>query len=117
MKNKKRTYTIALALAVLFGAAKTPLAQEVVTDNEAGVGARAMGMGGAQIGAVDDVTAVIHNPAALARLKSLEVQLGLDLWKRQIDTRLQSARGSGDASANTDFSGLGTLGIAYPVPT
>jgi len=119
MKKHILRYSIvpALALAVLIGAAEAPYAQEAVAGNETGVGARAMGMGEAQIGAVNDVTAVIHNPAALARLKNIEVQLGLDLWKRRIDTRLRSARGNGDASANTDFSGLGTLGVAYPVPT
>ena len=40
-------------------------AQEVVTDNAITVGARSLGMGGAQIAAVEDVTAVIHNPERL----------------------------------------------------
>ncbi len=117
MKMTIHRFRAALVLTALIGGSPV-VAQEVVTENDAGVGARAMGMGGAQIGAVNDVTAVLYNPAALTRLDRLEVQLGLDLWKRQIDTRLRSsAQGIGRASANTDFSGLGTLGIAYPVPT
>ena len=76
-------------------------AQEVVVDNDTGVGARAMGMGGAQIAAVEDVTAVIHNPAALARIQDLEVQLGLNMMKRQIDTSLKSTTGTGKESSIT----------------
>lgn len=118
---KRMNHTLASAViaatAVLFGTASMPLAQEVVTDNDSGVGARAMGMGGAQIGAVNDMTAIVSNPAALARLKRPEIQLGLNLWKRDIDTSLRSAQGTGKVSSSTDFSGLGTIGGAYPVPT
>ncbi len=119
MKSILHRFTTAViaATAVLIGAATVPLAQEVVSDNDTGVGARAMGMGGAQIAAANDVTAIASNPAALARLKRPEVQVGLNLWKRTLDTRLQSSRGIGHASESTDYSGLGTIGGAYPVPT
>lgn len=118
MKSILHKFTTAAiaATAVLIGAATVPFAQEVVSDNDAGVGARAMGMGGAQIAAANDVTAIVSNPAALARLKQVEVQMGLNLWKRKIETNLQSSRGIGRASENTDFSGLGTIAGAYPVP-
>lgn len=108
---------LSVALAVQLGMGTSPSAQEVVTDNDTGVGARAMGMGGAQAAAVNDITAVIHNPAALARITSFEAQFGLDLWKRKVNTALASSRGPGKTTSNTDFSGIGTLGFAYPVPT
>ena len=119
MKNILHRFTISIfaASAVLIGAASVPLAQEVVSDNNTGIGARAMGMGGAQIAAANDVTAIVSNPAALARVKQVEVQLGLNLWKRKMETRLESSRGTGTVSESTDFSGLGTVGGAYPVPT
>jgi len=110
---------IFLALAALLpaGPAVRAFAQEVVTDNNIGVGARAMGMGGAQIGASEDVSAVIYNPAALTRIKLMQFQLGLDFLNKKVDTSLRSSKGVGDDGATTDFSGLGTIGLAYPIPT
>lgn len=40
---------------------------------ETGVGARPLGMGGAYVAAVEDVTAIYWNPAGLASLKTLQV--------------------------------------------
>lgn len=116
MNKMTRTYT-ALIVAAFLGTAGTSFAQEAVTENDIGVGARAMGMGGAQIGAANDVSAIIYNPAALARLDRIEAQFGLDLVKRQIDTKLRSTSGTGITSASNDFSGLGTIAVAYPVKT
>jgi len=101
----------------LGGAARDAGAQEVVVENNVGVGARSMGMGGTGIAAADGLTALIYNPAALARVKRLEVQFGLDFLRRGIDTRLKSSTGTGKASETTDYTGLGTIGFAYPVPT
>lgn len=93
-------------------------AQEVVVDNESGVGARAMGMGGTGIAAVNDLTAVVYNPAALARLTNIAGYLGVNVLKRDIKTTLKSSvEGDGTASSLTDYSGIGGFGIAYPVPT
>lgn len=117
MEKMNRTYTCALVLATLLGAAGTAFSQEAVTVGDLGAGARAMGMGGAQIAAANDVSAVLYNPAALARLERVEAQFGLDLARRQIDTKLSSSKGIGAASGTTDFSGLGTIGIAMPVKT
>jgi len=95
----------------------TSYAQEIVTDNDFVAGARAMGMGGAQIAASQDITAVIHNPAALARLRNIEAQLGFVLLQREVKTNLKSNFVNGYGSTIDNYTGLGTFGVAYPVPT
>jgi long-subunit fatty acid transport protein len=108
---------LAMVLSIPIVPAVQIFAQEVVTDSDIGVGARAVGMGGAQIGASEDVSAVLYNPAALTRLKLLQFQIGLDFLRNKLDTSLHSSKGVGKDGATTDFSGLGTIGLAYPIPT
>ncbi|MFC1693781.1 OmpP1/FadL family transporter [Candidatus Latescibacterota bacterium] len=115
-KTMKRILITAIITA-LFGMVHISHAQEIVTENNIVAGARALGMGGAQIAAAGDATAVIHNPAALARIENLEFQLGLNMLKREIKTNLRSNFAHGSGSASDDFSGLGTIGVAYPVST
>ena len=106
-----------IVMLPLIGLLQSSHAQEIVTGNDIVAGARAMGMGSAQIAASEDVTAVIYNPAALARLSNIEAQLGFVLMKRGIKTSLNSNYVNGSGSAEDNYSGLGTFGIAYPVPT
>ena len=74
-------------------------------------------MGGAQIAGANDVTAVIHNPAALARIDKVQFQFGLNVANTDMSTKLKSTtqNGSGDISDNNTT--FGTFGLAYPVPT
>ena len=51
--------------------------EERAIDNFAGVGVRAMGMGGAFVGVADDFTAMYWNPAGLAQMQRREVQVSL----------------------------------------
>ena len=108
---------IAIVILPLTGMLQPSYAQEVVTENNLVAGVRALGMGGAQIAAVNDVTAVIHNPAALARINNLEVQMGLLMLKRNISTNLSSNFVNGSGRADNSYTGLGTIGLAYPVST
>jgi hypothetical protein len=108
---------LSLALSVPASPAIRAHAQEVSADNDIAIGARAMGMGGTQIAASEDVTAVAYNPAGLTRIKMVDFQLGLNFLKKKLDTSLHSSKGIGNASANSNFSGLGALGVAYPIPT
>lgn len=114
MKAANLTWAVIL-LAVSF--VPTLSAQEVVTGNDVTVGARAQGMGSAQIAASEDVTAVVNNPADLARIRNLEVQLGLLLLEKNVKTDIKSEFMNGSGSATKNFTELGSIGIAYPVLT
>ena len=117
MRTRITAAAIIILLLLMLGLARNIHAQEVVTDNNITAGARAMGMGGAQIAAAEDVTAVIHNPAALARIKTPEFQIGLVNLQRKIETSLSSNFTSGSGRANESYTGLSTLGFAYPILT
>ena len=68
---KNRSSLVAkLGFAAFFLALSAPVAAQYPW-----AGARAMGMGGAEVGAVQDNSAIWSNPAALASLKGLEFQL------------------------------------------
>jgi len=75
MKNKNQAIKYILLLSSWLFISNIGLAQEEVYINEVvagnffGGGARAMAMGGAQIAACDDGTALIYNPAALGRVR------------------------------------------------
>jgi len=117
MTNIRRKAAGIILLAAAIGFPGPVQTQEIVTDNAVTVGARSLGMGGAQIAASEDVTAVINNPAALARIRSFEFHLGVLSIGRKIDSGLRSATANGNGKATEDYLGLGTIGIAYPVPT
>jgi len=80
---------------------------------EFGVGARAMGMGGAFLAVGDDYTASYWNPAALAQIRRFEVLGSLSHLRSQND-----AAGAGLLFEDkTSFTRINALGFAYPVPT
>ena len=86
--------------------------EERAVDNFAGVGVRAMGMGGAYVGVADDFTAVYWNPAGLVQMETREVHVGFLHNGISNDARLNGTSSSADLS-NTRF---GSLGIVYPYP-
>ncbi len=77
-----------------------------------GVGARAVGMGGAYTGVANDYSALFWNPAGLAQLESGEFSLGL--------SHVNYKDRSGYFSALNDFSNnatnLNAVGLVFPVP-
>lgn len=119
MMTRSRKLTLALIVSFCLLMAKATSAQEEVYINEVvagnffGVGARAMAMGGAQIAACDDGTALVYNPAALVRIKRIEVLTSLSHQKMTTETLFRSALQERSAS-NTRFSGAG---LVLPVPT
>jgi len=113
----KTTHALILTAGILAFLALPASGQEVLSDNNIVAGARALGMGGAQIGAVNDITATIHNPAALTRIDMLHAQLGLAMVPRDITTRLSSPTATGRGSYEDRSVSVGSIGVAYPVPT
>ena len=72
--------------------------EERAIDNFAGVGVRAMGMGGAFVGVSDASTAAYWNPAGLAQIDRREVHVSLlrnSLILRP-DSRVQNTSGGGN---------------------
>ena len=86
--------------------------EERAIDNFAGVGVRAMGMGGAFVGVADDYTAVYWNPAGLAQIDRREVHVGL-LRNSRENTATFNGTSAGSELSNTRF---GSLGFVYPYP-
>ena len=76
-----------------------------------GVGARALGMGGAYTGVANDFSAVFWNPAGLAQMENGEFSLGLShLAFSDKSTYIGTTR-----SFTNNATQLNALGIAFPV--
>ncbi len=101
--------TIAL-LCVWVGGAVAQ--EERAIGNFAGVGVRAMGMGGAFVGVADDFTAMYWNPAGLAQMQRREVQVSFLRNSRANDSIFNGTAGRSELT-NTRF---GSLGFVYPYP-
>jgi long-subunit fatty acid transport protein len=84
------------------------------------VGARALGMGGAHIAVSSDATALVYNPAGLARVTRIEFSGGLthqrldSKTRRGFSTLLGSDFNNGRLQNNTRF---GSANVVLPVPT
>jgi long-subunit fatty acid transport protein len=96
---------------------------EATAGNFFGVGARAMGMGGAYTAIANDATALVYNPAGLARVKRIEFSGGLTHQRLSNKTGdltfvgLQSPGinfNDGRLQSNTRLS---SANIVLPVPT
>ena len=102
-----------LAIALLCVWVRGAAAQEErAIDNFAGVGVRAMGMGGAFVGVADDFTAMYWNPAGLAQMQQREVQVSFLRNSRANDSVFNGTPGRSELT-NTRF---GSLGFVYPYP-
>ena len=102
-----------LAIALLCVWGRGAVAQEErAIDNFAGVGVRAMGMGGAFVGVADDFTAMYWNPAGLAQMQHREVQVSFLRNSRANDSVFNGTAGRSELT-NTRF---GSLGFVYPYP-
>jgi hypothetical protein len=103
---------IAIALCICLSCHSVWGQEERAVDNFAGVGVRAMGMGGAFAGVADDFTAIYWNPAGLAQIRQSEVYVGFQRNGRENQSAFNGSQGSSKLS-NTRFA---TLGFVYPYP-
>ena len=78
-----------------------------------GVGARAVGMGGAQIAGVADGTALYWNPGALTRVKRLEISASIGHLSPQ---HRASVSGGPEIAASQSWTSLNSLAITIPYP-
>lgn len=77
-----------------------------------GVGARALGMGGANTGVANDYSALYSNPAGLAQMEYGEFSFGLSY----LNYKDQSTYFGLSQDQSNNSTTLNTLGIAAPVP-
>jgi long-subunit fatty acid transport protein len=102
------------ALMVLAQEEKSPGPETIFfSGHELGVGARAMGMGGAYTGVADDYSAIYWNPAGLGQMRRSEFSVGFS------HNQVQNTVTYRDQELETDdtFSRLNTIGFAFPLPT
>lgn len=105
-----------LAIPVVFSSSVTVNAQDIVylLGNQFGVGARAMGMGGAFIAVADDYSAVHWNPAGLGQIRRMEAFGSLSHLIFRDDADFF---GTTTSNEPTSFTKLNAAGFVYPVPT
>jgi long-subunit fatty acid transport protein len=77
-----------------------------------GVGARALGMGGAYTGIANDYSALYWNPAGLAQLEHAEFSLGLS----HLNFKDQGTFLGASQSFSNNATNLNALGLVFPVP-
>ncbi|MBN1756201.1 hypothetical protein JW877_08330 [bacterium] len=88
--------------------------QEIdIADGFTGVGARAMGMGGAQICLANDYSAVFWNPAQLAYIKRIELSGGITYNLLKNESSFYDKISDEKAS----HARLNSLGLVLPLPT
>lgn len=87
--------------------------EAIPIDQSFGVGARAMGMGGAHIAAAGDVSALYWNPANLVYIRRIELSTTLARESTEISTRYFDTPAE-DSETSTRLS---SIGLAYPIPT
>ncbi len=78
-----------------------------------GVGARALGMGGAYTGLANDYSAIFYNPAGLGQIKRMEFNLGFDFYQYNSDATYLGTR----QTALNSRTAIQSLGFVMPFPT
>lgn len=78
-----------------------------------GVGARAMGMGGAHAAVVEDASAIFYNPAGLAMIRRIELSTSFSHQDDELDVDYRGNLFESPLSSTK----LHQIALAYPIPT
>ena len=106
--------TLTLFCLMIWGATAMAQVEEIAIGNTFGLGARAMGMGGAFLGIADDFTTLYWNPAGLAQIRRTE--LFGSFSHNEMDTAAQFTRGT-EAEADRSKTRPNSIGLVYPLYT
>jgi long-subunit fatty acid transport protein len=87
--------------------------ETIAIDHFAGVGARAMGMGGAYIAIAEDFTATYWNPAGLAQIRRIELYGGLSHFRDEARVHFYGTPRTTQLSRTR----LSAIGLVFPMPT
>ncbi|MBU2625337.1 MAG: hypothetical protein KKG33_07235, partial [candidate division Zixibacteria bacterium] len=121
-------YSAIVIMLLMFAAPLSAFAQDdagpAIVENSSGnffgIGARGLGMGGAQIAAGMDGTAIVYNPAVLARIRRIEILAGLSHEKYSNDENIYPNGVKVDPTldgVSRSHTRLNTLNVAVPAPT
>lgn len=106
-------FWVGIAFGLVGGSAAAAVPPEIPLVPRLGVGARALGMGGAYTAVADDYAALYYNPAGLAQIRRTEFGIGFDHRSvKSINTYLGNRE-----STPLDKTRIESLGFAYPFPT
>jgi long-subunit fatty acid transport protein len=118
MKTNRYVLLASLVMAisaVLSSTARAQFAEDAYrySSTGLGIGARALGMGGAYIGVADDYSASFWNPAGLAQLRRLEFTGGLT------NTNYSNTADffGNSTTAKNSTTALDDIGFVFPFPT
>lgn len=101
-----------LVLVLGMGTVQVSHAQEIALDSFAGIGGRAMGMGGAFVSVGDDFSGMFWNPAGLARVKRGTVYWEATHGRNKTKSQFFGAPSQYELSSTR----IGALGVVYPYP-
>lgn len=78
-----------------------------------GIGARALGMGGAYTSIANDYSAIFYNPAGLGQIKRMEFNLGFDFYQFNSSASYLNTT----QNATNSRTAIQSLGFVMPFPT
>jgi long-subunit fatty acid transport protein len=100
---------------------KTSLLQETINSGFFGADARSIALGNTGIVTARDGSALIYNPASLARVRRIEFRAGLSHLRQSYDSQIRTAAQPGSntysASDNLRKTRISALSLTMPIPT
>jgi hypothetical protein len=136
LKRRQRTVSncgvlvaVALGSMLMFGVGSSALAQnydslssvalfqETINSSFFGVDARAMGMGNTGVVSSRDGSALVYNPANLARIRRIEFRGGLSHVRRSNNTDIVSGGDTFSDERDLNKTRISALSLVLPVPT